>query len=265
VNSSSVGIYSVHHEKVDSILRRETLLLATSMKRTTAYQGCEHYSPSEFDTILFDLDGTLADTAPDLLFALNRLIREEDGRSLSLEEILPFISHGSRAMVQRGFEMEPDNPDFTRLVERFLDIYHDNVMVHTRLFPGMEKALERIEARFMTWGIVTNKSARFTEPLLAALGLARRAACIVSGDSTEFRKPYPEPLLFACAQTGTTPDHCLYVGDAPKDVEAGKRAGARTAVALFGYISENEAPEKWGADCLISSPQDIVDWLGSFS
>nr|VFK54688.1 MAG: phosphoglycolate phosphatase [Candidatus Kentron sp. TUN] len=164
-------------------------------------------------------------------------------------------------MVQRAFGIDPGNSSFARLLERFLEIYHDSVATHTRLFSGMDEVLMQIEARAMCWGIVTNKSNRFTKPLTAALGLIHRAACIVSGDTTVHRKPYPDPLLFACRQIKTVPAHCLYIGDATKDVEAGLRAGIRTAVALFGYISSDESPETWGANCLFSSPQDILDWL----
>nr|VFK30509.1 MAG: phosphoglycolate phosphatase [Candidatus Kentron sp. MB]VFK33994.1 MAG: phosphoglycolate phosphatase [Candidatus Kentron sp. MB]VFK76405.1 MAG: phosphoglycolate phosphatase [Candidatus Kentron sp. MB] len=217
-----------------------------------------------FRAILFDLDGTLADTAPDLLFALNRVIAEEGSAPLlSPDEIRPFVSYGGRAMVQRAFGIGPEHPDFIRLFERFLDVYGENVAAHTRLFPGMEELLAQIETRAMSWGIVTNKSHRFVTPLAAALDLTRRAACIVSGDTMAHRKPYPDSLLFACRKIGTIPPRCLYIGDAGKDIEAGLRAGVCTAVALFGYISPAEEPEMWGADYRFSSPRDISDWLES--
>nr|VFJ73028.1 MAG: phosphoglycolate phosphatase [Candidatus Kentron sp. FW] len=235
------------------------------MEKIATHRGCTQYSPSEFHTILFDLDGTLADTAPDLLFALNQVVREEGLAPLSLEEIRPFITHGGRAMVQRALGVKPENPSFTGLLERFLNVYRDNVATYTRLFPGMEKVLTQIEENAMRWGIVTNKSSYLTKPLTVALGLNHRATCIVSGDTTVHRKPYPDPLLLACKQTGTIPAYCLYIGDAAKDIEAGLRAGTHTAVALFGYISPGEAPEAWGANCLLSSPQDLFDWLANSS
>nr|VFK13487.1 MAG: phosphoglycolate phosphatase [Candidatus Kentron sp. LFY] len=222
-----------------------------------------------FRAILFDLDGTLVDTAPDLLFALNQVIVEEGGDKplLSLGDIRPLVSYGGRAMVQRGFGITPEDPGFARLFERFLNAYRDNIANHTRLFPGMERVLAQIEVRTMLWGVVTNKSSWLANPLMAALGLAHRAACIVSGDTTVHRKPYPDPLLFACRQLGTIPKHCLYIGDAARDIEAGLRAGMHTAVALFGYVSSSEEPERWGADYVFSSPRDIFDWLvdSSFS
>nr|VFK48916.1 MAG: phosphoglycolate phosphatase [Candidatus Kentron sp. TC]VFK52215.1 MAG: phosphoglycolate phosphatase [Candidatus Kentron sp. TC]VFK64823.1 MAG: phosphoglycolate phosphatase [Candidatus Kentron sp. TC] len=219
-----------------------------------------------FDAILFDLDGTLADTAPDLLFALNQVITEEGGTSLlSLSEILPFVSRGGRAMVQRAFGFGTEAPHFPALFDRFLDVYHDNIALHTVLFSGMEEVLLRIEAYAMQWGIVTNKSERLTRPLIEALGLSRRVACVIAGDTTVHRKPYPDSLLFACRQLGTIPVRCLYIGDAAKDIEAGLRAGTYTAVALFGYISLDDEPKMWGADFLFSSPRDIFDWLANSS
>ncbi|MBT8419810.1 MAG: HAD-IA family hydrolase [Gammaproteobacteria bacterium] len=212
--------------------------------------------------MLFDLDGTLVDTAPDLLFALNRVMKEKGVESpLFLDELLPSISGGSRTMLQRGFGMDPEAPEFAELTERFLAVYSANIANRSRLFPGMEVALARIEANSMVWGIVTNKSAWLTEPLTVALGLDRRAACIVSGDATTRPKPHPDHLLIACREIGVEPAHCLYIGDAAKDIEAGRRAGMRTAVALFGYLASVDRPKEWGADCLLSSPEDLADWL----
>nr|VFJ62622.1 MAG: phosphoglycolate phosphatase [Candidatus Kentron sp. DK] len=220
-------------------------------------------SPTDFDAILFDLDGTLIDTAPDLLFALNRVMAEENKPPLSLAELLPFVSGGSPAMLQRGFRIAPDEPGFAALQERFLALYRANVARSSRLFPGMETVLGHIEAGPLRWGIVTNKSAWLTEPLTAALGLDRRAACIVSGDTTEHLKPHPASLLLACQRIGVEPARCLYVGDAAKDVEAGQRAGMKTAAALFGYLTPEDKPEEWGADWLLSSPGALADWLAT--
>jgi len=234
------------------------------MRKSTTHRGYTHL-PGKFRAILFDLDGTLADTAPDLLFALNRVITEEGSNVplLSPDQFIPLVSRGGRAMVRRGFGIEPEHPDFPRLFQRFLDIYRDNIAHHTRLFPGMEAVLARIEARGMRWGVVTNKSGWLTDPLLAALGLTHRAACIVSRDTTLHPKPYPDSLLFACRKIGTIPRDCLYIGDTATDIEAGLRAGAHTAVALFGYIPSGEEPERWGADHVFSSPQAIFHWLGN--
>ena len=212
-------------------------------------------------TVLFDLDGTLVDTAPDLGYALNRVLSEQGRTPLALEVIRPLISLGGRAMVEGALGVRPEQPGFEPLYRRFLAIYQENVANDTQLFPGMEVVLDTLEARHMNWGIVTNKVAFLTLPLVEALGLAERAACIVSGDSTAQRKPHPAPLLFACEQVGSHPSQCLYVGDAPRDIAAGQRAGMRTLVALFGYIPRGEVPLQWGADGLIASPLELLDWL----
>lgn len=212
-------------------------------------------------TVLFDLDGTLADTAPDLAFALNCLLREQERTPLPYEEIRPVVSHGATALVKLGFAIDPDEPAFSALRERLLSLYREHLAQETRLFQGMAELLDAIERLGMNWGVVTNKPAFLTQPLMAALGLAERAACIVSGDTTANRKPHPAPLLHACHLAGSEAVQCLYVGDAERDIRAGREAGMATLVALFGYIGEEEAPETWGADGYIESPEDLLRWL----
>jgi 2-phosphoglycolate phosphatase len=212
-------------------------------------------------TILFDLDGTLADTAPDLADALNR-VREECGLTpMSFDVIRPIVSHGATALIYLGFELEPGDEGFDDVRDRMLDIYRDNIANKTRLFPGMAGVLKIIESSGLNWGVVTNKPSWLTEPLLRKLGLDKRAACIVSGDTTTKRKPNPEPMLFACQMAGSNNHECLYVGDAERDIEAGRRAGMKTLTALFGYISEHEKPASWGADGMIRTPAEIIKWL----
>ena len=212
-------------------------------------------------TVLFDLDGTLADTAPDLAFTLNALLKEEGRASLAFEKIRPEVSHGSLGLLKLGFGLGPKDADYERLRTRLLAIYADNLLRHTRLFPGIDELLQTLSARGLNWGIVTNKPAFLTEPLVSGLALASPPACIISGDTTINRKPHPEPMLLACTQTGSKPQECLYVGDAERDIQAGKQAGMKTLVALFGYISANESPERWGADGMIHEPREILDWL----
>jgi phosphoglycolate phosphatase len=211
-------------------------------------------------TVLFDLDGTLADTAPDLAHTLNTLLAEEGRAPLAYETIRPEVSHGAGALVRLGFG-EVAGADLERLRGRFLSLYTENLVRETRLFPGMSELLTEIKRRGLNWGIVTNKPAFLTEPLMARLGLPWSPASIVSGDSTNNRKPHPEPMLLACTQAGSEPAQCLYVGDAERDIEAGRRAGMRTLVALFGYISQGERPERWGADGLIRAPREVLNWL----
>ncbi|QKT04773.1 phosphoglycolate phosphatase [Ectothiorhodospiraceae bacterium 2226] len=219
-------------------------------------------TPVTLRAVLFDLDGTLADTAPDLAYALNA-VREEQGEApLPFEAIRPVVSHGARALIELGFGLAPTAAGFEALRQRLLTIYQDNIARHTRLFPGMESVLDTLEARGIPWGVVTNKPARLTDPLMDALGLTPRAACIVSGDTVAHSKPHPAPLLHACACSGLAPGACVYVGDAQRDVEAGQAAGMRTLVALFGYLGPHDQPQAWGADGLVAEPRDILAWLG---
>jgi 2-phosphoglycolate phosphatase len=216
---------------------------------------------SRIRTVLFDLDGTLADTAPDLAFALNELRREQGLAALPFEQIRPVVSHGGMALIRLGFQLEPEHPEFEPLRQRLLEIYKANIAVHTRLFPGMDAVLETLEAEGRLWGVVTNKPGWLTEPLLEQMGLRHRAATIVSGDTLPQRKPHPAPMLFACEQTGSHAEECLYIGDAERDIEAGHAAGMRTIVALFGYIDVHDRPENWGADSLIQNPVEILQWI----
>jgi len=217
--------------------------------------------PRDIRAVLFDLDGTLADTAPDLAWALNEVRREQGLAPLPFEHIRPAVSHGSRALIERGFGLDPSDATFEPLRRRLLDLYRDNLARHTRLFDGMDEVLDTLEARGLHWGVVTNKPAWLTEPLLAALDLDHRAAAIVSGDTVDQRKPHPAPLLHACALAGADAARCLYVGDARRDIEAGRAAGMHTLVALFGYLDDDDDPAAWNADALVATPADILRWL----
>lgn len=212
-------------------------------------------------TVLFDLDGTLADTAPDLAYALNTLLQEQHKPALPYETIRPVASHGAAGLIELGFGIARDTARFIPLRERFISIYRANLTRATRLFPDMPVLLDQLTARGLNWGIVTNKPAFLTDPLIEQLGLQEDAVCVVSGDTTANRKPHPEPMLHACQLAGSKPEACLYVGDAERDIQAGNAAGMRTLVALFGYIGEQDHPETWGATGLIQSPQDILTWL----
>jgi len=212
-------------------------------------------------TVLFDLDGTLADTAEDLADALNG-VRDRRGLSpLSFDLIRPIVSHGADALIYLSFEVSPGDDSYAEIREDLLEIYRNNIANKTRLFPGMAEVLESIENSGRNWGVVTNKPSWLTEPLIEALNLHKRAACIVSGDTTPKRKPDPEPMLFASNQVGSHCHECLYVGDAERDIEAGRRAGMTTLAALFGYIGEHDNPDAWGADGMINQPGEILNWL----
>lgn len=217
----------------------------------------------DYKAVLFDLDGTLADTAPDLGYALNEQRRLHGLPALSQESIRPQASHGARGLLQLGFGITPEDSNFTQMREEYLTLYATHICLHTRLFPGTDALLTQLEQRHIAWGVVTNKPARFTLPLLEKLNLTQRAACIISGDTTPNAKPHPEPLLTAARQLGIHPQTCLYIGDAERDVEAALAAGMTALIANYGYISTTDCPEAWGAHGRINTPQDILAYLAS--
>jgi len=211
--------------------------------------------------VLFDLDGTLADTAPDLAAALNRLRGEHGLAALALHSVRPYASSGARGLLQIGFGLEPGDARFEPLRDAFLDRYDARVCVETRLFPGMPELLAAIERRGIPWGIVTNKSSRFTPRIVAALGLEARAACVVCGDSTPHIKPHPAPLLHATRQLALEPARCWYVGDDLRDVQAAHAAGMRAVAVEYGYLGTGSAPRDWNAHAVIAHPMELIAHL----
>lgn len=214
-------------------------------------------------TILFDLDGTLADTAPDLANALNHVLKLHNCDPLSYETIRPFVSHGGAALVTLGFGK--DHPKFDIIYKELLAHYKANIANETTLFPGMNELLLELEDKNINWGVVTNKPAWLTEPLLDALNLTSRTVSIVSGDTLEQRKPHPAPILHACNQAGSEAQECLYIGDAERDIEAANAADMLSIVALFGYIAESDSPDTWGAHALINHPNEIISIIQSLN
>lgn len=212
--------------------------------------------------VLFDLDGTLVDTAPDLSLALNRLLEEQGRSKLPLQTTRPWTSSGARGMLKVGFGIDPDHADFERLRIRFLDLYESGLCIDSQLFPEMDDLLRSLEDRGLPWGVVTNKAQRFTIPLIDALGLASRAACIVSGDTTAHPKPHPLPLLYAAEQIHIAPGNCLYVGDDLRDVQSARAAGMPVIAAAFGYLGEGGKPSEWGADGVIEAPMETLNYVG---
>ncbi|MDX1656003.1 MAG: HAD-IA family hydrolase [Candidatus Competibacteraceae bacterium] len=211
--------------------------------------------------LLFDLDGTLLDTAGDMGRSLNQLRREQDLPPLPLATIRPWVSQGSAGMLKVGFDLQPDQPAFETLRQRFLELYAGDLCRDTVLFPQMARVLEHLEAQKLPWGVVTNKPGWLTDPLLGQLGLFQRATCVVSGDTTPRRKPHPDPLLYAARLAGVRPEACWYVGDAQRDIEAGRRAGMTTLAACFGYILAHERPALWGADRLLEDAGQLLALL----
>lgn len=220
--------------------------------------------PDPIKAVLLDLDGTLLDTAPDMALALNLLRRERHEAEIPFASIRPHVSHGAAALIRIGFPQASDE-DLVALRARFLELYSDHLSSGTRVSDGFEPVLAELERRGVHWGIVTNKPAFLTDPLVAALKLDRRASCIVSGDTVAQRKPHPAPLLHAAQLIKCEPSHCLYVGDAERDVKAAHAAGMRVLVALFGYLADTDHPQDWKADGLIDAPAELLDWVSASS
>ncbi len=231
------------------------------MSTSTTSPGSRKLTDSRYTTVLFDLDGTLLDTAADLAAALNAVIVASGAKALPFELIRPVVSHGGNALIELGFGIKPGEPDFEPLRQQFLEYYANNIARQTSLFPGMAALLGEIEQRGLRWGIVTNKPTWLTEPLLRALHLQQRVAVVVCGDTIAQRKPHPAPLLHACRQIRALPRECLYIGDAERDIRAGRDAGMTTLVALFGYLLEDDRPETWGASAMIREPGEVLAWL----
>jgi len=211
--------------------------------------------------VLFDLDGTLADTAPDLAFALNETLRLNGISPLPFEKIRPVVSHGGIALIKLGFGFGPEAENYDTVRKQLLNIYLDNIARNTRLFPGVETLLDTLEKCEYPWGVITNKPGWLTNPLMDALNLTHRAACIVSGDTAAKSKPHPEPMYYACEQANLVPEDCYYVGDAERDIAAGRAVGMTTVAALFGYLLEDEDPNDWKADHSINHPLEILELL----
>lgn len=218
---------------------------------------------SRVQLVLFDLDGTLVDTAPDLAAAANRQRAEQGLGPLPIEELRPMASHGARGMIGRALGRAPGDADYEALRLQFLAYYEQALCVHSRLFDGIDQTLGALEGSGVRWGIVTNKLARFTAPLVEQLGLAERAACVVSGDTTPHTKPHPAPLVHAIAQARATAAASIYVGDDLRDIQAGRAAGVATVIAAYGYLGADADIRGWGGDHIIERPIDLLALIGA--
>lgn len=212
-------------------------------------------------TVLFDLDGTLVDTAPDMAAALDVLCREQRRPVLPYEQVRPVVSNGSVALIKLAFGDIKEEERLEHLKQRYLDIYSRNLCIASAPFKGMGKVLNYIENNGLNWGVVTNKPGWLTLPLMDSLQLVQRAATIVSGDTTNNSKPHPDPMHHACEEADSESNKCLYVGDARRDIEAGRNAGMKTLVANYGYIGVHEDVNTWGADAIVNKPEDILLYL----
>ena len=213
------------------------------------------------EAILFDLDGTLVDTAPDLVWTLNQLRQMHGLPELPFELLRPYASHGTAGLLQAGFTIDTDHPAYSGLREEYLDLFRQQDNRFSALFPGMMEVLEELERRGIPWGVVTNKPAEFTRSLLDRLALDLRAACMVSGDSCARQKPWPDPLLIACHQLGLAPQDCVYIGDAERDIEAARACDMPALIAEYGYIGPHDDIVSWDADGSLLTPTDLFAYL----
>jgi phosphoglycolate phosphatase len=210
-----------------------------------------------FEAVLFDLDGTLADTAPDMVGALQEMQRDKGYPPVQYEQGRATVSNGALGLLKLGF---PDTDDAFRtgLMCEYIERYKANLCNKTVVFAGIDTLLDQLDAANLAWGVVTNKPAHLTDPLMRSLQLASRCACIVSGDTLTTRKPAPEPMLYACELAGVRPQHTMYVGDAARDIEAGRAAGLATIAATYGYIMADDDPAEWNADAIAASTQELA-------
>ena len=216
-------------------------------------------SLSPYSGVFFDLDGTLADTAPDLVVATNQLLIARNLPPKPYEVLRPCASAGARGLIGGAFGIDTDHPDFISLRDEFFTYYEKALLVNSTLFEGIDHQLDKLDSEKLPWGIVTNKGERFTNPLTELMGLRQRAASTVSGDTTPYSKPHPEPILHAAKVANIDPTKSIYVGDDIRDVIAGKAAGMKTVAAAYGYCGCEEPPETWGADFLVNHPLELLE------
>lgn len=215
------------------------------------------------EAVLFDLDGTLIDTAPDFIWVLNTL-RVEQGREALPEAVIrQQVSNGARALVTLGFQLTEGEAGFEPLRDRLLELYSQHLSVRSALFEGMNEFLLQLESRSIPWGIVTNKPSTYAEPLIENLKLAERCSCLICPDHVTHRKPHAEPLLKACEALQVSAPNTLYVGDHIRDIECGRNAGSTTVAALYGYIDQDDQPHNWNADHYVDEPSQLSELLDS--
>lgn len=212
-----------------------------------------------FQAVLWDLDGTLVDTAPDLCAVLTILLKRRRVPLLPYAVARNEVSNGAIGMLKAAFPTLTDTDDLEQLRLEFLDIYLEKICINSRIFRGLEGFISKLDDERIPWGIVTNKPHAMTVPLLKALAIDNRPACVISGDRLAHRKPHPAPLLLAAEELALKPARCVYIGDAPRDIEAGRAAGMATIAAAYGYIPMHDDPYGWGADVVVHRPLELWD------
>ena len=221
----------------------------------------QNISLTDIQAVIFDLDGTLLDTAHDLGFALNEMLRQRQREIIAYDRIRPIASHGSRGLLQLGFGDDFNAQTENQLRSEFLSVYESCLLSKTRYFEGVQELLNQLQYMGIKTGVVTNKPHKYTVPIVQAFDELKAMKSIISGDTLSVAKPNPEPLLLSAQQLEVRPEHCLYVGDAARDIEAGRRANMKTVLANWGYFTEQDNPENWGYDFVAEAPDSIVQWL----
>ena len=211
--------------------------------------------------LLFDLDGTLFDTAPDLIDSLNAVLAEQSMPPCPAHDLANAVGHGSAPMIARAFNLNVGHPRFEPLRERFVEVYSERICIRTKAFAGIEALLAVLDRAALPWGIVTNKPGWLTRPLIAELGYSERPVCVVTGDDIALRKPHPHQVIEGCRRLQMAPSDCVVIGDAERDIQAGRSAGTLTLAALWGYLCGDDQASRWGADGLVEQPHDILHWV----
>ncbi|MEH6503765.1 MAG: phosphoglycolate phosphatase [Cycloclasticus sp.] len=213
------------------------------------------------EAVLFDLDGTLVDTAPDLACALNAVLQQQQLEALPYSVIRPIVSNGADALIKFGFGAELPDDQFQTIKSNFIRYYQQNIAAKSILFAGMEEALRHLESAEIPWGIVTNKPEYLTRPLLEKMGLDQRADCTVCGDQVNNPKPHPEPIYLACQQLNVLPNNAVYIGDAERDIRSGRLAGLKTIACAYGYIPATDDINNWQADSVMQDSSELLEWI----
>jgi phosphoglycolate phosphatase len=215
-----------------------------------------------FEAVFFDLDGTLVDTAPDLAYALNLLLAEMHQSTIHYDDFRPIASDGTPAFIKMGFGIDQQDLKYTALSKRYLELYEAHCSEHSTLFADMEMVLITLQKQQIPWGVITNKPEYLAQKVMSGLKLNSHCAVIVGGDTTAHSKPHPAPMLLACERINVKPESCLYIGDAARDIEAGRNVNMTTLAAQYGYLKSNDNPNDWQADAIINSPTEILPWIG---
>lgn len=215
----------------------------------------------KLEAVFFDLDGTLLDTAPDLASAMNSLLREHGRKPVVFSDFRYQVHGGSALMLAHSFHITEGNPEYPTLKEKFFEHYLKTIAHKTHFFDGMDQVLNHLDNNFIPWGIITNKPTRLTESLLSHFDIEQRSCCVVTGDALKVRKPYPDPLLYACQLASCNPTKSVYIGDTEDDIIAAKAAGMMSIAVTYGYHDEHSHPHNWEADAVVNSPLEVLDWL----